>query len=74
MDLESRGRGMIHSYLKEGARVRVVRGPLTGCTGVLDRVNARRGRLVVNLNIFGKSVSVELDIEDVEAARPGKSL
>jgi transcription antitermination factor NusG len=34
----------------------------------LDRLNAKRGRLVVNVVIFGKSVSVELDIEDVEPA------
>jgi transcription termination/antitermination protein NusG len=61
----------IHSYLKEGERVRVTRGPLAGCTGILDRVNARRGRLIVNVDIFGKSVSVQLDIEDVEAATPG---
>jgi transcription antitermination factor NusG len=54
----------VYSYLKEGEPVRVVRGPLAGCTGILERINARRGRLVVNVNIFGR-VSVELDIEDV---------
>ncbi len=57
---------MVYSFLKEGEPVRVVRGPLAGCTGVLDRVNAKRGRLVVNMHVFGKSVSVELDLEDVE--------
>jgi transcription antitermination factor NusG len=36
--------------------------------GLLDGLNARKGRLVVNVDIFGKSVSVELDIEDVEPA------
>lgn len=31
-------------------------------------MNAKRGRFTVNVNIFGKSVSVELDIEDVESS------
>ncbi len=56
----------VYSFLKEGEPVKVVRGPLAGCVGILDRVNAKRGRLVVNVSVFGKSVSVELDIEDVE--------
>ena len=58
----------IHSYLKEGEMVQVARGPFAGCIGILDRLNAKRGRLVLNVNIFGKSISVELDIEDVELA------
>jgi len=56
----------IHSYLKEGEQVKVIRGFLAGCVGILDRVDPKKGRLVVNLHIFRKSVSTELDIEDVE--------
>jgi transcription antitermination factor NusG len=56
----------IHSYLKEGERVQVVRGPLAGCVGILERLDPKKGRLSVSLEIFKKSVSVELDIEDVE--------
>jgi transcription antitermination factor NusG len=56
----------IHSYLTEGERVKVVRGPLAGCIGILQRLDYRRGRLIVSLPILGKSVSTELDIEDVE--------
>jgi transcription antitermination factor NusG len=63
----------IHSYLREGERVGVARGRLAGCVGILDRVNARRGRLIVNVDVFGKSVSIELDIGDVDAT-PGSSL
>jgi transcription termination/antitermination protein NusG len=55
-----------HSYLKEGDWVRVVRGPLTGCVGILNRLDAKKGRLVVSVDIIKKSVSVELDTEDVE--------
>jgi len=42
--------------------------------GIPDRLDAKRGRLVVNVTEFGKSVSTELDIEDVKSARPGRSL
>ncbi len=60
----------IHSYLKEGDWVHVVRGPLTGCFGILNRLDAKKGRLVVSVDIIKKSVGVELDIEDVEPAVP----
>ncbi len=59
----------IHSYLKEGDLVRVVRGPLTGCMGILKRTDPKRGRLVVSVDIIKQSVSVELDLEDVEAVK-----
>ncbi len=57
-----------HSYLKEGDWVQVVRGPLAGCVGILNRLDAKRGRLIVSVDIIKKSVGVELDIEDVEPA------
>lgn len=55
-----------HPYLKEGTWVQVVRGPLTGCVGILNRLDPKRGRLVVSVDIIKQSVSVELDTEDVE--------
>jgi transcription antitermination factor NusG len=55
-----------HAYLTEGQLVQVVRGPLQGCTGILVRQNPKKGKLVVNIDIVKKAVSVELDIEDVE--------
>ncbi len=55
-----------HAYLKEGHWVRVARGPLEGCRGILLRQNSRKGRLVVSLDLIEKSVSVEMDVEDVE--------
>jgi transcriptional antiterminator NusG len=56
----------IHPYLKQGDWVHVVRGPLAGCTGILIRVDPHKGRLIVSVDIIKKSVSVELDLEDVE--------
>jgi transcription antitermination factor NusG len=66
----------IHPYLKEGDWVRVVRGPMTGCMGILIRQNPKKGRLVVSVDIIHKSVSVELDMEDVEltACPPKKQM
>jgi transcription termination/antitermination protein NusG len=60
----------LNPYLKEGNWVRVIRGPLAGCTGILLRQNPKKGRLVVNVDIICRSVSVELDVEDVEASIP----
>jgi transcription antitermination factor NusG len=40
---------------------------LQGCTGILVRQNPKKGKLVVNIDIVKKAVSVELDIEDVES-------
>ena len=60
----------IHRYLKKGDWVRVVRGHLAGCVGILLRQNPKKGRLVVSIDIIQKSVAVELDIEDV-ALLPG---
>ncbi len=59
-----------HAYLKEGDYVRVVRGPMTGCVGILLRSNPKKGRLVVSIDIIQKSVSVELNVEDIEIIEP----
>ena len=48
----------------------MVRGPLAGCMGILNRLDAKKGRLVVSVDIIKKSVSVELDTEDVEPTDP----
>jgi transcriptional antiterminator NusG len=60
----------IHPYLKQGDWVHVVRGPLAGCIGILNRVDPQKGRLIVSVDIIKKSVSVELDLEDVEPTLP----
>jgi transcription termination/antitermination protein NusG len=56
-----------HPYLKKGDWVRVVRGYLAGCAGILIRHNPKKGRLVVSIDIIQQSVSLELDVEDVES-------
>jgi len=64
----------LNPYLKEGDWVHVIRGPLSGCMGILLRHNPKKGRLIVSVDIICRSVSVELDVEDVEPfARPQSS-
>jgi len=64
--LESQQSLSLHNYLKEGDWVRVVRGHFAGCVGILLRQNPKKGRLVVSVDIIQRSISVELDVEDVE--------
>lgn len=56
----------LHSYLKVGEWVQVVKGPFAGCMGILLRQNPRKGRLVVSVDLIQRSVSVEMNVEDVE--------
>ncbi|HOV86169.1 MAG TPA: UpxY family transcription antiterminator [Syntrophobacteraceae bacterium] len=58
-----------HAYLNRGDWVQVIRGPMAGCCGILLRHNPKKGRLVVSVDIIQRSVSVELDVEDVEPVR-----
>ncbi|SMC27648.1 Transcription antitermination factor NusG [Desulfacinum hydrothermale DSM 13146] len=63
----------VHPYLKEGDWVQVVRGPLVGCVGLLVRLNPKRGKLVINVDVIQKAASVELDMEDVIRIDPPQS-
>jgi transcriptional antiterminator NusG len=49
-----------------GDHVRVIDGPFTDFTGVVDEVNAERGKLKVMVSIFGRPTPVELDFLQVE--------
>ncbi len=55
-----------YPYLVSGMEIEVIRGPLKHVRGVL--VNKKnKYRLIVNLDLINKSVSTEIDAEDVEA-------
>jgi len=52
--------------LVEGRWVKIVDGPLAGAVGVLQEVNRQELRLVVNVTLLGKSISVSLSPSQVE--------
>ena len=60
-----------HPFLREGAWVRVKRGPLRGLEGLLVRVKSR-SRLVLSVTLLSQSVATEMDTSDVEVLRPAR--
>jgi transcription termination/antitermination protein NusG len=57
-----------HPYLREGQRVRLMRGPLSGVEGILVGGKTNKGRLVLSVELLQQSVAVEVDCTDVEKA------
>lgn len=56
-----------HPYLKVGRRVRIVRGPLEKCEGILLRTKGGF-RVVLSVDLIMRSVAVEVDAEDIVPA------
>jgi len=54
-----------HPYLRQGARVRVKRGPLVGAEGIMIR-RKERFRLVLSIDLIMRSVVFEVDEAEVE--------
>src|SRR5689334_22228329 len=48
-----------------GERVKVVDGPFTDFIGVVDTINAERGKVRVLVSFFGRETPVELDFLQV---------
>lgn len=61
----ARGRCCAHPLLREGAHVRVKRGPLKNMEGLLTRIS-NQTRFVVSITLMSRSVSAEVDARDVE--------
>jgi transcription antitermination factor NusG len=64
-----------HPHLTHGDRVRVIEGPLTGVEGIFVRDRTQQGRLVLSVDLLGRSVSVEIDdlaIEPVSNTHPSR--
>ena len=57
-----------HPYLREGQRVRIVRGPMTDVEGILVRNDHNKGLLVLSVELVRRSVAVEIDCTMVRPA------
>jgi len=53
-------------YLEKGKQVRVLDGPLAGTIGVIQGRKEKKRRLIVSVELFRRSVAVELDDDAVE--------
>ena len=56
----------VFSHIKEGSRIRVIRGPLSGAEGTLQK-KGDQYMFVVNIDILSRSVGVKIHAEDIEA-------
>ncbi len=54
------------TFLEKGKRVRVIDGPLTGVEGIILEKREQKRRLVVSVELFQRSVAVELADDMVE--------
>ncbi|MGH7768484.1 MAG: transcription termination/antitermination protein NusG [Candidatus Binatia bacterium] len=66
--LNSDYRAVPHSFVREGQRVRISRGPLKDVEGILLRIKPDKGLFVVSIDLLQRSVAVEIDCTLVAAA------
>ena len=57
-----------HPFLAVGDRVRVMEGPLSGVTGILQK-QKDACRLILSIELLGRSAAVEIDANSVERIR-----
>ena len=57
-----------HPYLREGQRVRIRHGPLSGVEGILVQSKLSKGLLVLSIDLLRRSIAVEVDATAVVIA------
>jgi len=50
-------------YKKEGERVQIIGGPLSGLDGIVIKANPRKKRLKVGVNLLGETQVIDLGAE-----------
>jgi transcription antitermination factor NusG len=58
-----------HPFVRQGAWVRVKRGPLEGVEGFLERIKGGC-RVVLSVQMLSQSAATEVDFSDIEVVRP----
>ncbi len=53
-------------YLTVGQEVEVIRGPFMGAFGRLLRINPKKNRLVVSIDLLNQAVAVDIVVDDIE--------
>jgi transcriptional antiterminator NusG len=64
--------GRSRVYFNENARIVVVEGPLMGLEGRIIKVDKRKGRAKIKLDIYEDSFSIDLAFEVIGALEPMK--
>lgn len=64
--VESRREIQPCDYLNVGEEVEVIGGPFMGACGRLLRINPKKNRLVVSIDLVNQAVAVDIDVLDVE--------
>jgi len=64
--LEARPRPVPRVDVEVGENIRVRSGPFDGFIGVIDEIDAERGKLRVLVSMFGRETPLELDFAQVE--------
>ncbi len=64
--LEARPRPVARVDVEVGENIRVRSGPFDGFIGVIDEIDAERGKLRVLVSMFGRETPLELDFAQVE--------
>jgi transcriptional antiterminator NusG len=59
---------LLYPYLRAGQRVRITKGPLAGVEGILVHTKPNKGLLVLSIELFQRSVAVEVDCTFAVAA------
>ena len=63
--------GKSRVYFNENSRIVVVDGPLLGLEGKIIKVDKRKGRAKIKLDLYDDSFSIDLAFETIEPASSG---